>query len=559
MTTAAHADAPDQDHDRPPIELPHRVRLEILGAVLLGILLAALDQTIVGTALPTIVTDLQGNDVYIWAFTAYLLTATVSGPIYGKLSDIFGRRPIFVIGVAIFLLGSLLCAISGEMWQFLLFRGVQGLGAGALFPVALAIIGDIFAPSERGKYQGFFGAIFGLSSLIGPAIGGLITDNFGWNWVFLVNLPLGAVVLFIIWRTLPVRIASDVDRHIDYVGAVVFVAALVPILIGLTNKRFGEWTDPDVGGLITVGLLLAAVFVWVESRAKEPILPLGLFRIRAFTASVIAMFLATMGFFTTIAFLPRWYQVVAGTSATESGYQILPLLGGLIISAIAAGQLVSRTSRYKALITGALVLLAFGLFLLTNIRADTPGPLVWLWMAVAGLGIGPSLAVFTLVVQNAVPVRSLGTGTSAVTLFQQVGGTVGLAIAGTIFGSVLLEEIPRQLTEAGVPEQFAGQLTSGEGAALNDLAGVGDLGAAILADVPEQFRPVVEPMIPAIAEGIHAAFSIATGATFVVGIVTALLAALVVLVLLPAGRIGERPGANALVAADGADLRPSPS
>ena len=555
MTTAA----PAQEHDRAPIELPHRVRLEILGAVLLGILLAALDQTIVGTALPTIVTDLQGNDVYIWAFTAYLLTATVSGPIYGKLSDIFGRRPIFMIGVGIFLLGSLLCALSQEMWQFLVFRGVQGLGAGALFPVALAIIGDIFAPSERGKYQGFFGAIFGLSSLIGPAIGGLITDNVGWHWIFFVNIPLGLIVLVIIWRTLPTHHEPDVQRHIDYLGAAVFVAALVPLLLGLTNKQFGEWTDPDVGGLIAVGLLMTAVFVWVESRAKEPILPLELFRIRAFTASVIAIFLAAMGFFTAIVFLPRWYQFVDGASATESGYQILPLLGGLILSAVTAGQLVSRTGRYKALIATALVLLAFGVFLLTNIRPDTAGPLVWLWMFVAGVGIGPSFAVFTLVVQNAVPVRELGAGTSAVTLFQQVGGSVGLAIAGTVFGSVLLEEVPRQLTAAGVPAQFADQFASGEGSALNDLTSVGDLGASILADVPEQARPLVEPLIPAIVEGIHTAFSIATGATFVVGIVTSLLAALVVLVLLPAGKVGERVSAEPEVGAEGADLRPSAS
>jgi EmrB/QacA subfamily drug resistance transporter len=542
-------------HDRPPIELPHRVRLEILGAVLLGILLAALDQTIVGTALPVIVTDLQGNDVYTWAFTAYLLTATVSGPIYGKLSDLFGRRPLFVIGVLIFLLGSVLAGLSSQMWQLIAFRGLQGLGAGALFPIALAIIGDIFAPSERGKYQGFFGAVFGISSLIGPAIGGLITDNFGWQWIFYVNVPVGAVVLFIIWRTLPTVRDRSADRSIDYLGAALFVAALVPILIGFTNKQFGEWTDPEVGGLIALGLGLGALFVWAESRAHEPIVPLGLFRIRAFTASVTAIFLATMGFFAAIVFLPRWYQVVAGASATESGYQILPLLGGLIVSAVASGQIVARTGRYKALILGALVVLAFGLFLLTNIRPDTPGPLVWLWMAVAGLGIGPSLAVFTLVVQNAVPIRQLGAATSSTTLFQQVGGTVGLAITGSVFGSVMLEEVPRQLTAAGVPPQFADQFTSGGGETLNDLSGTGDLGASILAQVPEAFRAQVEPMIPGIVDGIHTAFSIATSATFTIGIVTALLAALVVLVALPAGRMGVRD--EAIAAADGVEPAPA--
>ena len=532
--------------DRAPIQLPHRTRLEILGAVLLGVFLAALDQTIVGTALPTIVTDLQGNDVYVWAFTSYLLTATTSGPIYGKLSDLFGRRPLFMIGVVIFLLGSILSGLSQEMWQLIAFRGLQGLGAGALFPISLAIIADIFAPSERGKYQGFFGAIFGVSSLVGPAIGGLITENFGWQWIFYVNIPIGAIVLVIIWRTLPTVRDPGAKRTIDYLGAAFFVAALVPILVGLTNKQFGEWTDPEVGGLIALGLGLAAGFIWAESRAREPILPLKLFRIRAFSASVFAFFLAAMGFFAAVVFLPRWYQVVAGSSPTESGYQILPLLAGLIVSAIGSGQLIARTGRYKTLIVSALLVLSVGLYLLTNIRPDTPGPLVWLWMAIAGLGIGPCFAAFTLVVQNAVPVHELGAGTSAVTLFQQVGGTVGLAITGTIFGTTFLEEVPRQLTSAGVPAPFAENFASGENETLNNIGGVGDLGASILAQVPEAARAQVEPMIPAIVSAIHQAFSIATGATFVVGIFAAMAAALLVLVVMPAERMhapveGEAP------------------
>jgi len=527
-------------YDRAPIELPHRVRLEILGAVLLGILLAALDQTIVGTALPRIVTDLQGNDLYTWAFTAYLLAATVSGPIYGKLSDLFGRRSIFMIGASIFLLGSLLCGLSQEMWQFIAFRGLQGLGAGALFPVALAIIADIFAPSERGKYQGLFGAVFGLSSIVGPAIGGILTDTVGWHWIFFVNLPLGAVVLAIIWRTLPSHRVPAADRSIDYAGAALLVGALVPILVGFTNKQSGAWTDPQVGGLIALGLALAAAFVFAESRAREPIVPLALFRRRTFTASVAAMFLAAMGFFAAVVFLPRWFQVVNGSSATESGYQILPLLGGLIVSAIVSGQVVARTGRYKPLIFGALLIVAFGLFLLTNIRPDTPLPLLWLWMLIAGLGIGPTFAVFTLVVQNSVPVRQLGSATSSLTLFQQVGGTVGLAVTGTVFAETLLSETPKQLTAAGVPPQFANAFASGGGDALNQLSGVGDLGSAILTQVPEPFRAAVEPLIPGIVNAIHTAFSLATASTFTIGIGTAIAAALVVLLVMPGQTAAHR-------------------
>jgi EmrB/QacA subfamily drug resistance transporter len=535
--TAAASTTPGAipEHDVAPIVLPHRERIEILIAVLLGIFLAALDQTIVGTALPVIVSDLRGNEVYVWAFTSYLLTATISGPIYGKLSDIYGRRPLFVFGVSVFLLGSILCGLSQNMVMFIAFRGLQGLGAGALFPIALAIIGDIFAPSERGKYQGFFGAVFGVSTLVGPAIGGLITDNFGWHWIFYVNVPIGAVVLYVIWRVLPTHRERDADRHIDYLGAAFLIAALVPMLIGFTNKQLGEWTDLDVGGLIVLGLLLAIGFVLVESRAREPLVPLGLFRIRTFTASVIAFFFAIIGFFAAVVFLPRWFQFVLQASATESGYSILPLLLGLIVSAIATGQIVSIVRRYKALTIASLLVGAAGLFLLTNLRPDTSLPVLWFWMAVAGLGVGPTFAVFTLAVQNAVPVRALGAATSSLTLFQQLGGTIGLAVTGSVLGSVFLEEMPKQLQANGVPPEIANQFTAG-GAQFNfnQLTSVGgDLCSGMLSQLPAQICAPVQ-------DGIYTAFSMGTAAAFAVGIATSLIAAAVVLLVMPAGRIGHQ-------------------
>ena len=425
------------------LHITARQRTEILVAILLAMFLSALDQTIVSTALPSIVSQLHGNDLYTWVVTIYLLTATVTGPIYGKLSDLFGRRPIILFGVGLFLIGSALSGLSQEMWQLIAARGIQGLGAGAIFPIALAVIGDLFAPAERAKYQGLFGAIFGVAALIGPALGGLLTDHASWHWVFFVNLPIGLVSMVIIARLLPaVKHPERVDA-IDYLGAAVFAAALVPILIGLTNKTGNEWTDPIVGGLILFGFVMLAVFVWVESRAVEPIVPLGLFRNRTFAVSMTTVFLAAFGFFGSIIWLPRWFQVVAGSSATESGYQVLPLLAGLIVSSVVSGQVISRTGRYKWLITAALAIMTVGLFLMTHLEADTPLPQLWLWMVITGIGIGPTLAAFTVVVQNASPVAQLGSATSAMTFFRQIGGTVGLAIAGTTFGSALVEKLPQ--------------------------------------------------------------------------------------------------------------------
>ncbi len=515
--------------DRPPVELPHPVRMRVLGAVMVGVFLAALDQTVVGTALPRIITDLGGNGLYTWAFTAYLLTSTISGPLYGKLSDLVGRRPVLLFGIGVFMAGSLLSGLSHEMWQLVGARGVQGLGAGALFPTAMAVIGDLFAPSERGRYQGLFGAVFGLSSLVGPAIGGLFTDTIGWPFVFLFNLPVGALVLLTVRRYLPLYHAGGNRPRIDYAGATLFASALVPILVGLTNKQSADWADPAVGGLIGLGALIMVAFLWVETRAAEPIVPLGLFRNRSFTVSVASVFLAASGFFTAVVFLPRWFQVVGGSSATVSGYQMLPLLGGVILSATAAGQIVSRTGRYRTLVFGALVVLAAGLALLTQLRADTPLPVLWAWMFLTGLGVGPMFAVFPLIVQNNVPITQLGTASSNLSFFQQVGGTVGLAITGTIFASSLTREVPGAIAGAGVPPQVGQALASGGG--LDAITSVGNLGAALLAALPFDVRGLVEPYLPTIVGAIHEAFSLATASTFAIGIGTSLLAAGLVLLL----------------------------
>jgi EmrB/QacA subfamily drug resistance transporter len=515
--------------DAPAVQLSSRAKLEIYGAILLVLFLFALDQTVVGTALPRIVTELGGNDLYVWAVTVYLLTSTISGPIWGKLSDLFGRRPILLGAVVLFLAASVGAGLSQEMWQFLLLRGLQGLGGGAVFPVALAVVADIYTPVERGKYLGLFGAVFGLSSVVGPAIGGLITDLVSWNWIFFVNVPVGLISLVVLWRLLPAIKRPEAARHIDYVGAAAFAAAIGPFLVGLTNKSgppVRDWTDPLVGGLMVLGLAFGALFIWIESRVEEPIVPLGLFRNRSFTISVAATFLVGFGFFGAIIFLPRWFQTVAGASATESGYNLLPLVIGMIFAAVSAGQIVARTHRYKLMMIGSLALLAVSLYLMTNLRADTDRPVLWLWMALAGLGIGPSLAVFTLVVQNAVAPRQIGAATSSVTFFQQIGGTIGLTIAGTVFGERFAQEVPTRLEAAGVPAAFASAFAAGGDGV--DLQGTGDLGERILASVPPEQQPFVEPLIPGIVGAIYDSVSIAIASSFWVGIAAAIVAVIVV-------------------------------
>ncbi len=525
----------------PALGLSQRQKVEILGAVLLGLFLVALDQTIVGTALPRIVTDLGGNDLYTWVVTIYLLTSTITVPFYGKLSDLYGRRPMLMIGITLFLTGSALSGLSQEMWQLILFRGVQGLGAGALFPIALAVIGDMFTPAERGKYQGLFGAVFGISFLIGPGLGGFLTDNVGWHWIFFVNIPIGIVSLAVIWKLLPTIKRSGASRNLDYLGAMIFTIAIGFLLVGLTNKQSGDWADFVVGGFIAIGLALSAVFVLAETRAKEPIVPLDLWRNRTYVSSVLSTFFVSFGFFGAIIFLPRWFQVVREETATASGYLIFPMLIGMIGSSITAGILVSRTGRYKALVIAGLATMAVGITLMTQLRADTEYPVLFLWMFVTGLGIGPTLSVFTIIVQNAVPFAKLGVATSNLTFFRQIGGSVGLAIAGTLFGQALTDELPAQTDTvfssmaSAAPAQarpaieqfqasFNGAIQAGQGIDLNNQTGVGQsFGEAILGQVPSAFQSVIQPFVPQFDQAFNNAMSLAIANTFWLGVVATVL------------------------------------
>ena len=527
----AVATAPSLAED-PALGLSQRAKMEILFAVMLGLFLGALDQTIVGPALPTIVTQLAGNDVYVWAVTIYLLTSTISVPFWGKLSDLYGRKPMFMIGITIFLVGSALSGLSQNMTQLIAFRGLQGIGAGSLFPIALAVIGDLFSPAERGKYQGLFGAVFGIAFIVGPLVGGFLTEQVSWHWIFYVNIPIGLVSLFFIFRLLPTVKNPRATRNFDILGGLIFTIATGFLLVGLTQKgqtnptthALNAWTDPTVGGFILIALVGIALFIWAEARAKEPIVPLQLFRNRTYAASMVATFFAAFAFFGAIIFLPRWFQIVQGYSPTNSGLAALPLMVGLIFSSIASGLIVARTGRYKWLTVGAIVLMAFSTLLMTQLRAETPVPIVWLWMFIAGLGVGPTFAVFTLIVQNAVPFNMLGVATSNLTFFRQIGGTVALAIVGTLFASSFQEQLAPQMTASGVPAAVVNGFTQAmhSGALdFNQLTGTGDLGHSIAAA-----QPALAPVVPQIVAGIHEAFSLGVASTFIIGVGAAILAAL---------------------------------
>src|SRR4051794_32473075 len=529
--TDAAGRAPSIDED-PALGLSHRAKLEVLIAVMLGLFLGALDQTIVGPALPTIVSQLSGNDLYVWVITIYLLTSTISVPFWGKLSDIYGRKPIFMIGIALFLVGSALSGLSQNMGMLILFRGIQGVGAGSLFPVALAIIGDLFSPQERGKYQGLFGAVFGIAFVAGPLIGGFLTENFGWHWIFYVNIPIGIVALFVIQRLLPTVKTKTASRNFDILGGAIFTVAISFLLVGLTNKQFNDWTHYSVGGFILVGIIGSVLFVLAEARAKEPIVPLDLWKSRAYSASMVSVFFAAFAFFGAIVFLPRWFQVVEGFSPTNSGLAALPLVVGLIVSSIVSGLLVARTGRYKLLLVISISLLGVATLLMTQLTKDTPLPIVWLWMFIAGLGVGPTFSVFTIVIQNSVPFRQMGVATSNLTFFRQIGGTVALAFVGTIFATAFQNDLVPQMSAAGVPDPIIQGFQQGGGALdTGNLTAVGDMGAAILAAAPPQFVALIEPFITNIVSGIHGAFSLAVGQTFYLGVfgaVVALIAALAI-------------------------------
>lgn len=471
----------------PPAPMSRREILLVFVSLMLGMFLASLDQTIVATALPTIVGELGGLDHLAWVVTAYLLTSTASSPLYGKLSDLYGRKLMFQVAITVFLLGSVLSGLSQSMGQLIAFRAVQGLGAGGLIVMALTIIGDVLSPRERGRYQGYMGSVFAVSSVGGPLLGGFFVDNLDWRWVFYINLPIGLLALLATARFLHLPVNRR-EHKIDYLGAGLLVAGVsAALLVTVWGGSEYPWGSPVIIGLSIAAVILLSLFLWQERRAAEPILPLHLFRNRVFALTSAAGFIVGIGMFGAIIFLPLFLQVVTGVSATDSGLLLVPLMGGILTTSIWSGRRISHHGRYKRYPIVGTAIMSVGVLLLSTMTPDTSVLTVSLYMVVLGFGLGLVMQVLVIAVQNAVSMQDLGVATSATTFFRSLGGAFGTALFGAVLSGRLATEIARRIPAAG------------------DSIPIGDLmgSPALLSQLPE---PIRQPLIQAFSASLTDVF-----------------------------------------------------
>jgi EmrB/QacA subfamily drug resistance transporter len=479
------------------VERTHRQILVIMSGLMMGMFLASLDQTIVSTALPTIVGDFHRSDLLSWVITSYLLASTASTPLWGKAGDLYGRKRVFQLAIVVFLVGSALCGAAQNMYELIAFRGLQGIGGGGLISLVFAIIGDVIPPRQRGRYQGYFGAVFGVSSVVGPLAGGFFVDNLSWRYIFYINLPLGIIALLVTNRVLKLPVRKR-QVSIDWWGALLLVLGVSSVLLATQSGGTDyPWSSWQIVGLFVLGAVLLVGFVIREKLAPEPILPLDLFRLRIFTVSNLIAFVSGIAMFGALAFLPQYLQLVHGVSATASGLLLLPLLVGLLVMSISSGRYISRTGNYRWFPLAGTILVTIGLSLLTRIGAHTSLAVVGLYILIFGAGLGLFMQVLTLVVQNSAPMRQMGVATSAVTFFRSMGGAIGASALGAVLTAQIAHEFPKYLPAA----------TLAEG---------GDKVSALISS-PDALAKVKQSN-PALHEGIIQAYSHAIDHVFVVAV-----------------------------------------
>jgi len=543
MTTPATRSAPSEQTDG---GFSHRQTVMILIGLMMGMFLAALDQTVVSTAIRTIADDLNGFSLQAWATTAFLITSTISTPLYGKLSDIYGRKPFFLFAISIFIAGSALCGLSRSMYELAAFRAIQGIGAGGLFSMALAIIGDIVPPRQRARYQGYFLAVFGTSSVLGPVLGGLfagansILGISGWRWIFYINVPIGLAALVVVNRVLHIPHTRR-DHRIDWQGAVALIIGLVPLLIVAEQGRIWGWSSGRSMLCYGLGIVGLVLFYLAERMCKDDaLIPLRLFRGRTFTVATMSSVIIGMGMFGAILVLPLYLQIVKGYSPTGAGLATLPLVLGIMAGSVISGQTISRTGRYKIFPIVGTGLMVVGLYLFSLIGADTPLWKTALIMPIVGLGLGGNMQPIILAIQNAVSPREIGVATSSVTFFRQMGGTLGTAV----FLSVLLSTLPGRIADAfnsvrGTPEFQAALAAHPDQAATLQAAGAGN------ADLND--TSFISRLAPVIAHPFKVGFSDSMSTVFLMG-AAIMVVGFVIVLLLPEIPLADRSASQARAA-----------
>ncbi|HSW57042.1 MAG TPA: MDR family MFS transporter [Dehalococcoidales bacterium] len=499
----------------PPRVLSKRQIIWTMGGIMLAMLLASLDQTIVGPAMPRIVAELGGFHQYAWVTSIYMITSAVTIPIVGKLTDMYGRKPFYIIGIAFFVVFSLGCGLSQSMTQLIVFRGFQGIGAGIMMANAFIVIGDLFAPAERGKYQGFLSAVWGFSSVVGPTTGGFLTEQLSWHWVFFINVPLGLIVIALFLKFFP-DIRPDYSKHtVDYPGLIVLILMVVPAMLALSwgGVQY-PWVSPQITGMLIFSAVMLALFIFLEMRAKEPLIPLSMFKNNVVAISNIISFFIGMGMFGAIMFIPLFYQGILGTTPTASGNMMIPMSMMVTAASFGAGQILARSGgRYKILGIVGTAFVCLGVFLLSRMNADTPYWQVIVNSMVVGIGMGATMPVFTIAIQNAVPYQLLGVATSSNTFIRSFGGAVGLAILGSVmnnrFFNGFIGQIPESIKEV-VSMQWLTDLAHNPQALVDPAAQeqlremISQAGAS-----PEVFDQLMELLRHSLSSGVTQAFTLA--------------------------------------------------